>query len=67
MKGVNLRIAELRTNLADVINVADLPVGVTTMILSEILGGLKSAELRIIESERKQHEKALEEEEVKNG
>ncbi len=63
MKGFNLKIKEFREDIANCINEAQLPVGVTTMVLSEVLQGLKAAELRMIEMETKAYEKELAEKE----
>jgi hypothetical protein len=63
MKGTNLRIQELRESLANVINEAKLPVAVTSMVLADMLGGLKDAESKMIQLEKQAYEKELAEKE----
>jgi hypothetical protein len=63
MKGFNLRTKEFRENLAKCINESQLPVGISTMVISEVLHELKAAELKMIELEAKAYEKELSEKE----
>lgn len=63
MKGTNLRIQELRENLSSIINESKLPVAVTTMVISDMLNGLKDAECKMIQIEKQAYEKELAEKE----
>ena len=63
MKGFNLRIQDLREDLVKDINASQLPVGVVTMVLSEILSTMKSAEVKMIDAENKAYAKELAEKE----
>ena len=62
-KGINLRIQEAKEDIAAAINKAQLPPGITLMILNEFAGQVQRQNAYMIEIEKK----ALEEGEKKDG
>ena len=51
MKGVNLRINELKGNIYNVINESQLETGIVKMVLNEILADVTQANIHAVRSE----------------
>lgn len=55
--GINLRIADAKANIANAINSADLPPGISLTILESIIMQLRMQNEMMIAEERKEMEK----------
>ncbi len=62
VKGINLRIQELRETIVKDINSSSLPIGITSLVVADCLRALQDAEINITASERKNYENELKKE-----
>jgi hypothetical protein len=61
-KGFNLKIDELKKELAAVINNANMPIYVTKMVLTEMLNEVVMITNKVLEDENKSYQESLKEE-----
>jgi uncharacterized protein YejL (UPF0352 family) len=58
-KGINLRIQEIKEDIADVVNKSQLPPSILLMILGEFTAQIQVQNARMIELERKAYEEEV--------
>ena len=58
-KGFNLRIQEIKEDIADVVNKSQLPPSILLMILGEFTAQIQVQNARMIELERKAYEEEV--------
>jgi len=58
-KGINLRIQEIKEDIADVANKSQLPPSILLMILGEFTAQIQVQNARMIELERKTYEEEV--------
>ena len=58
-KGVNLRIQEVKEDIAGTINKSQLPPGVLLMVLNEFTGQMQMQNARLIDAEKRAYEEEV--------
>jgi hypothetical protein len=62
VKGINLRIHELREAIIKDINASSLPIGITSLVVADCLHTLQDAEINIIAVEKQAYDNELKKE-----
>ena len=52
-KGINLQIAEAKSNIVEAINASNMPPGIMLMILEEIITQVRAQNAYMVDAERK--------------